>query len=71
MAKENNKAGLSFKECRENLLNDLRARAENKVVEKRVRFQHDDVPIFLGRLKEFEQKSRKAVLTIFGQAFAS
>ena len=63
MAEENNKAGLSFKECRENLLNDLQARAENKIVTKRIRFQNDDVLIFLGRLKEFERKSRKTVLT--------
>jgi len=64
MAKENKKAGLSFEECRKNLLNDLQASAGNKVVEKRVRFQNDDVPTFLGRLKEFERKSREAVLTI-------
>ncbi len=70
MGKENKKARLSFEECRKNLLNDLQARAGNKVVEKRVRFQNDDVPTFLGRLNEFERESRKTVLIISSQVIA-
>lgn len=64
MTEESRKAGLSFEESRKNLLNDLQASAGNKVVEKNVRFHNDDVPTFLGRLKEFERKSRETVLTI-------
>ena len=62
MTKENGKEKLSFKECRKNLLNDLQARAGNKVVEKKVRFQNDDVPTFLGRLNKFEQKNQERQL---------
>jgi len=64
MTNENKKAGLPFEESRKNLLNDLQAGAQNHVVEKKVRFHNDDVPTFLGRLKEFEKKSRTTVLTI-------
>lgn len=64
MPNESRKAGRSFEENRKNLLNDLQASAGSEFVETRVRFQNDDVPIFLGQLKNFERKSREAVLTI-------
>jgi len=64
MTDKTKKAGLSFEESRKNLLNDLQASTGSKVIEKNVRFHNDDVPTFLGRLKSFEKKSRKTVLTV-------
>lgn len=64
MTTETQRACLPFEESRKNLLNDLQAGATNSVVEKKVRFNNDDVPTFLGRLREFEKKSRATVLTI-------
>ena len=64
MANEERKASLSFEENRKNLLNDLQASASTQVIEKRVTFDCDDVPTFLGRLKQFELKSRETILTI-------
>jgi hypothetical protein len=58
------KAGLSFAESRKKLLNNLKAGTDDAIVEKKVNFRNDDVPTFLKRLKEFEKKSRSAVLTV-------
>ncbi len=58
------KATLSFADSRKKLLNDLKAGTESRVVEKKINFHNDDVPTFLKRLKEFEQKSRAAVITV-------
>jgi|GEM_PF-1310177 len=64
MENETRKAGASFAENRKNMLVELQASAGCGVVEKSVNFDNDDVPTFLSRLKDFERKSREAVIII-------
>ncbi len=64
MERREKRAGLSFTECRRQLLDNLKAGTGKAIVEKKVNFRNDDVPTFLKRLKEFEEKSRAAVLTV-------
>jgi hypothetical protein len=64
MTTETKKAGMSFEESRKNLLAGLQAKAGAGIVEEKVYFDNDDVPTFLNRLREFENKSREAEISI-------
>lgn len=53
----------TFEENRQNLIDRLKAKAKDRPLEKKIKF-NEDVPSFLKKLKEFEEISRKKVIIV-------
>ncbi len=52
-------ARMSFRESRKAILRTMTANAKGDIEERVIRFQNDDVPLFLQTLDAYEAKSRQ------------
>jgi len=50
---------MSFRESRKAILRTMTANAKGDIEERVIRFQNDDVPLFLQTLDAYEAKSRQ------------